>query len=256
VKRRDFIRAAVVWPAAAAQAPSRLVVLCYNIRHGMGMDGRIHLERTAAVIRSASPDVVALQEVDRRTERSGAAIDQAEELGRLTGLKAVFGRAIDYQGGQYGIAVLSRLPVLGSAVHPLPGEEPRALLEVRLKARSQEIVFFSTHLDATRPEDHRKAAGEQIVKIARTRGKTPAILAGDLNTVPERATLPVLTEAWTIAGGPQERPTVPVENPKRQIDWILFRPADRWRTVEVRVLDEKMASDHRPILAVLELNSC
>lgn len=251
MKRRDFIRAALVWPAAA-QAPQRLTVLSYNIRHGMGMDGRIDLERTAAVIRRAAPAIVAVQEVDRRTERSGA-VDQAEELGRLTGLKAVFGRAIDHQGGQYGNAVLSRLPVLGSTVHPLPGEEPRALLEVRLKAQAQEILFFATHLDATRPEDHRKAAGERIVRIAAARGRTPAILAGDLNTVPERATLPVLASAWTIAGGGRERPTVPVENPRRQIDWILFRPAERWRTVEVRVLDEKTASDHRPILAVLEL---
>ena len=250
MKRREFIGAAAA--SLMAPAPSRLVVLCYNIRHGMGMDGRIDLERIAAVIRGASPDVVALQEVDRRTERSGP-VDQAEELGRLTGLKAVFGRSIDYQGGQYGNAVLSRLPVLGSKVHPLPGEEPRGLLEVRLEVGSQEVLFFSTHLDATRPEDHRKAAGEQIVKIAAAHGKTPAILAGDLNTVPERATLPVLATAWTIAGGEQERPTVPVESPKRQIDWILFRPAERWRTVEVRVLDEKMASDHRPILAVLEL---
>ncbi len=255
MKRRQFIRAALVWPAAAAPAPSRLVVLSYNIRHGLGMDGKIDLERTAAVIRSVSPDVVALQEVDRRTERSGAPVDQAEELGRLTGLEAIFGRAIDYQGGQYGIAVLSRLPVLGSKVHPLPGEEPRALLEVRLKSRSEEILFFSTHLDATRPEDHRKAAGERIVKIANARGRAPAVLAGDLNTVPERATLPLLASAWTIAGAGRERPTVPVESPKRQIDWILFRPAERWRTIEVRVLDEKLASDHRPILAILELKA-
>ncbi len=249
MNRRQFICSALV---LAAPAPQRLVVLSYNIRHGMGTDGLIDLERTAAVIRAASPDVVALQEVDRRTERSGA-VDQAGELGRLTGLKAVFGRAIDHQGGQYGNAVLSRLPVLGSTMHSLPGAEPRALLEVRLEAFSQEILFFATHLDATRPEDYRKAAGEQIVKITVARGQTSAILAGDLNTVPERATLPVLASAWTIAGGEQERPTVPVENPKRQIDWILFRPAERWRTVEVRVLDEEMASDHRPILAVLEL---
>ncbi len=239
-----------------AEQPSRIVVLSYNIRHGLGTDGKIDLERTAAVIRSVSPDVVALQEVDRGTERSGG-VDQARELGRLTGLQAVFGRAIDYQGGQYGNAVLSRLPIRGSRVHPLPGQEPRALLEVELGSHSggsdPAFLLFATHLDATRPETHRIEAARRILAATISRPLTPALLAGDLNTVPERETMKILLEAWRVSGGEIERPTVPVETPKRQIDYVLFRPEDRWKTVEVRVLDEKTASDHRPILAVLEL---
>ena len=45
-------------------------VLTYNIHHGEGMDGKIDLERIAAVIKRLEPDVVALQEVDVKTTRS------------------------------------------------------------------------------------------------------------------------------------------------------------------------------------------
>jgi endonuclease/exonuclease/phosphatase family metal-dependent hydrolase len=46
---------------------------------------------------------------------------------------------------------------------------------------------------------------------------------------------------------------VPVRTPLRQIDYVLFRPATAWKVIDVRVLDEAVASDHRPLLAVLEL---
>jgi endonuclease/exonuclease/phosphatase family metal-dependent hydrolase len=50
----------------------------------------------------------------------------------------------------------------------------------------------------------------------------------------------------------QPLPTIPVEKPARQIDYVLVRPANRWKVVETRVLDETVASDHRALLVVLE----
>ncbi len=97
-------------PFAHADEPTRLRVLSYNIHHGAGIDGRLDLERIARVIQSARPDVVALQEVDRGVARSKR-IDEPAELARLTGLRAIFERNITYQGGDYGNAVLTGLPV-------------------------------------------------------------------------------------------------------------------------------------------------
>jgi endonuclease/exonuclease/phosphatase family metal-dependent hydrolase len=68
-------------------------VLSYNIHHGAGTDGELDLPRIANVIRRLKPDLVALQEVDKKTQRSRG-VDQAAELGRLTGMHAVFGKAI------------------------------------------------------------------------------------------------------------------------------------------------------------------
>src|SRR5215510_13900586 len=83
-----------------AQLPSEIRVLTYNIHHGEGTDGKVDLPRIANVIKSVSPDIIALQEVDQGTARAGG-IDQPAELARLTGMEVVFGRNIDYQGGGF-----------------------------------------------------------------------------------------------------------------------------------------------------------
>jgi endonuclease/exonuclease/phosphatase family metal-dependent hydrolase len=230
----------LAWAAFAAQ----IRVLSYNIRHGQGMDGKVEVARIAAVIRSVQPDLAALQEVDRNVGRSGR-VDQAAELGRLTGLEALFGRTIDLDGGEYGNAVLTALPVKRWTNHPLPGAEPRGVIE----ADCGDFVFFATHLDVGRDEAARLASVQEINRRARP----PALLAGDLNSGPGSAPLKALAAEWSVAGEALELPTLPAPKPVRQIDFVLFRPADRWRVIEVRVLDEPVASDHRPILAVLEL---
>jgi endonuclease/exonuclease/phosphatase family metal-dependent hydrolase len=250
--------------ASETAAPQRVVALSYNIHHGEGMDGKIDLERLAAVIRSVSPDVVALQEVDRKTKRSGG-VDQAEELARLTGMRMVYGRTMDYQGGEYGNAVLTRLPVKASANHALPftkGREPRAVLKVELAATptsaeqaSSLFSFLATHFDFSKDSTDRSSATSEIGRLAGAEPNRPALLAGDLNSTPGSPTLKALGALWKVAGEGRELFTTPVARPRNQIDFILYRPADRWRVVEVRVLDEAIASDHRPILAVLELLS-
>lgn len=243
--------------AAKAQP---LTILSYNIHHAEGMDGKIDLQRIAAVIQSVSPDVVALQEVDRGAKRSGG-IDQAKELGRLTGLEMVFGRAIDFEGGQYGNAVLSRLPIKSVTSHPLPyteGREPRVVLEVELVVPESgggqsSFVLFATHLDQTREPTDRLASAKAIARLVAENPATPTLLAGDLNAASGSPTITALGEHWQFPGAGQTWPTIPVANPTRQIDFVLFRPADRWRVIEVRVLEEPVASDHLPMLVRLEL---
>ena len=93
-----------------AELPAELRVLTYNIHHGEGVDGKFDLRRIAEVIKSASPDLLALQEVDQGTARASG-VDQPAELARLTGMEVVFGRNIEFEGGGYGTALLSRLPV-------------------------------------------------------------------------------------------------------------------------------------------------
>lgn len=84
-----------------------ITVLSYNIHIGIGTDEKSALERTAAVIRSVTPDLVSLQEVDRMALRTGG-VDQAAELAKMTGLRMAFGKAldqpgIDAKGGEYGV---------------------------------------------------------------------------------------------------------------------------------------------------------
>ncbi|MEX2172242.1 MAG: endonuclease/exonuclease/phosphatase family protein [Pirellulales bacterium] len=243
---------------ASAREPHRLRVLSYNIHHGEGVDGKLDLDRIAAVIREAEPDVVALQEVDRRARRTGS-VDQPAELGRLTGMRAIFERNIPLEGGEYGNAVLTRLPVISHKNHPLPSHydgEQRGVLavELELAENGPRCVFLATHLDY-RPDDaERRASAAMINKLVATQAEMPALLTGDLNARPDTPVLKDFSAEWTRANK-ELLPTFPSRQPVRQIDYVLYRPANRWRVIETRVIDESLASDHRPLLAVLELIS-
>lgn len=234
---------------------NKLRVLTYNIHHGEGVDGKLDLARIAAVIRSVEPDIVALQEVDQNTERTGK-IDQPAELSRLTGMDVVFGDNIKLQGGSYGNAVLSKFPIKRHENHPLPPfdkGERRGLLEVEIELpHERTLLFFATHLDHQRSPKDRNAAAEIIARRSANLKAQPALLAGDLNDGPSSTTLAMLGAAGWTRSNKEPIGTVPVKSPLRQIDFILFRPENVWRRIETRVLEEAVASDHRAVLAVIE----
>jgi endonuclease/exonuclease/phosphatase family metal-dependent hydrolase len=119
-----------------AAIPNTLRVLTYNIHHGEGMDGRFDLPRVADVVKNAQADLVALQEVDEGTQRASG-VNEVTELARLTDMHAAFGKAMDFSGGAYGVAILSRWPLRGTRNDPLPSfddREPRTALTVDVQA--------------------------------------------------------------------------------------------------------------------------
>lgn len=245
----------VVFAAADPPQPLRLRVLTYNIHHAEGIDGQLDLERIARVIESVDPDLVALQEVDCRVERTGS-VDQPAELARLTGMEVAFGGNIALQGGDYGNAVLSCLPIRRHQNHKLPcfdnGEQRGVLeLEIELPGEAKPLLLLATHLDHRPDHRERIASAEAISKLIADRPDQAAILAGDLNATPDSPPLEVILKDWHNASR-EVQPTIPVRKPSRQIDYVLVRPASRWRVVETKVLDEAVASDHRALLAVVE----
>jgi len=172
-------------------------------------------------------------------------------------MHVVFGKAMDYSGGQYGDAVLSRWPVLHSKVHQLghePRSEPRAALAVGVRplANGPAFLFVGTHLDHVKDSKLRLRQARKLNELFVNDSGGPVILAGDLNDTPQSQPIKTLTEYWLPAVGDTPGATWPSKDPTRKIDYILLRPPGRWRVVEVRVIDEKIASDHCPLLAVLE----
>lgn len=239
----------------------RLRVLCYNIHYGQGMDGAYDIARLAAVIKAAEPDLVALQEVDVGVRRSGG-VHQVSELGRLTGLTARFGPTQHYEGGLFGNAILTRLPILDEVIQPLPYSEPtaerqtypRGALALTLQAPDgRPLRFISTHFQHNVPED-RVAEARAINALFAAPGDTlRTLLAGDFNAQPEEEPMAILEQAWAHAMDAARAPTAPSVNPRTRIDYILHRPAAAFRVISSEVLGEAMASDHRPVLAVIEL---
>ncbi len=252
-----LIVAAVVAPCDAVRAaePVRLRILTYNIHHGAGTDGRVDLERIARVIKSSEADIVALQEVDRLTARTGN-VDQPAELGRLTGLHVAFGGNIRVAGGDYGNAVLSRLPIKRHENRRLPlfdDGEQRGVLEVEVELPGQQpLLLLATHLDHRAADRERLASAEVLSELAAAAGERPLLLAGDLNATPDSAVLRRLKRQWKMPDDASLL-TSPAGHPRRQIDYILVHPQPRWRIDGVRVLPEAVASDHRPLLATMVL---
>jgi endonuclease/exonuclease/phosphatase family metal-dependent hydrolase len=235
-----------------ARIPDTLRILAYNTHHGEGMDGALDLVRIGEFIEATRPDLVALQEIDRFVERTGW-IDQAFEYGSLTGMDPLFGEFMAFQGGHYGMALLSRFPIMESTNILLPpGPEPRSALaaRVRLPGSGREVVFVGIHFYRT--EEERLAQARSLM-YALEGEEGLVILAGDFNSQPGSAVMDLLGSQWDVLqkrGGPH---TFPANNPDREIDFVLVRPRTGFRILEHRVMDERVASDHRPVFLVLEV---
>jgi len=239
-----LVAAAAMCLIGATSSRPTLRVLTYNIHHGEGRDGLFDYARLGRIISGVSPDVVALQEVDKDTVRADRA-DQAEVLGELTQMDPFFGRAMYYQEGEYGGAVLSRYPLENMRVHSLPyrtGSEPRVAVEVTVSPDNglPKFIFVSTHL----------CNANEVVRIDQTTrlqqlfgdAKLPVVMAGDFNSRAHQPPMQLLfTKGWLNA----------TQNVSR-IDYILTRRIDPWKVIEDKALDEPVASDHLPLLSVLE----
>lgn len=154
-----------------------LRIMSYNIRNGRGMDDVTDFRRTAAVINKVCPDVVAVQEIDSVTGRSGGK-DVLREIAGLTLMHHMYAPAIDYDGGKYGIGMLSKEKPLGYRYLPLPGrEEARALLVVEF----EKYIYCCTHLSLT--EEDRMLSLPVIRQVAASANK-PFFIAGDMNAHP------------------------------------------------------------------------
>jgi endonuclease/exonuclease/phosphatase family metal-dependent hydrolase len=240
-----------VLPTACQSAPS-LRLLAYNIHHGAGVDGRLDLDRIARVIRESRADVVTLQEVDLNTRRT-LGVDQARALGERLGMQHRFGQFMPYQGGFYGMAILSHLPILSHTNHALPpGPEPRTTLTARIQLPDggPQLLVASIHFYRTEAERLAQARAT-VAALAGEPG--PVVLAGDFNSRPGDPVMVMLAETFTEVPKAAPSHTFPSPAPDHEIDYFLVRPAARFVGSTARVLDERVASDHRPILLELRL---
>jgi endonuclease/exonuclease/phosphatase family metal-dependent hydrolase len=240
-------------------------VLVYNIHAGKDAPGVDNLERLSELIRSTNADIVLLQEVDNGTKRSGN-VNQPALLAERTGLHAAFGSALDYDGGKYGIAILSRWPILVDTLIHLPvdppqeraggSHEPRGALRVIVKSPYGRLAVINTHLDATAVDRWRRQEADSIVSVvAQTLTTERLVIAGgDFNSTPESAVQVAvrgggLRDSWMECNGGQGF-TFPDDTPVKRIDY-LFLTGDI-RCTSAHVINTRV-SDHRPLLVQLSL---
>ena len=216
-------------------------MMTYNIRHGAGMDDVVDLDRQAAVIQNALPDVVGLQEVDSVVKRSGY-IPEAAILGNKVGMHATFGPAIPLTGGKYGVAILSKEVPLSVRNIPLPGEEKRTLLVCEF----ERYVFATTHLDLN---DSCRTASLPIILEEVARWDKPFFICGDWNAEPSSTLIKTIKKSFNILNNlisNSANYTFPANNPKSIIDYIAS--SNRVVSRKPKVINEPNASDHRPVV--------
>jgi endonuclease/exonuclease/phosphatase family metal-dependent hydrolase len=243
---------------------SSIRVLVYNIHAGKDAAGADNLADVAALIRTTGADVVLLQEVDRRTKRSGVT-DQLQSLIDATGYQGVFGKSLDYDGGEYGVAALSRHGFTFDFTSPLQvtpvqtraggSHEPRVVQTAAAMTRRGRLQAFNTHLDASATAEYRIQEVTQLLLPVRVRmsAATPVVVGGDFNAEPGSAPIKAmldagLRDAWTECGQ-GDGFTYPTAAPVKRIDYLFL--SQGLRCSSAQVLDST-ASDHRPLLVTLE----
>jgi len=229
-----------------------LTVITYNIHHGRGIDGEINIERIANVINKSKADIVALQEVDIHTARSGN-IDIVQALSNKTGLKHTsFGLNLEFEGGTYGNAILSRYPIENNQNHHfknISGEQ-RGVLTAVIDINNEDILFVNTHLDHTDSDESERVLYAEKIRdeIIPHYNQNTIILAGDLNDVPGSTTYHIinncLQDAWARVGT-GDGFTIPVQNAARRIDYIFY--SGNIKPVYAETIQTE-ASDHLPVV--------
>ena len=249
----------VVMPGNSLSPATSLRVMSYNIHHcnPPSEPGEIDVEAVVQTIREADPDLLALQEVDVNTDRSGN-MDQARTIAEALEMKYYFGKAIDFDGGAYGVAILSKYPIRDEVTYALPtqdgsGGEPRVLATVRVKLpKRRNVIFASTHLNAQSENDSRKLQMRRIAEVA-LQEDLPMVIAGDFNAEPGSEIINIM-DSFLQRSCNECASTIPVNKPERAIDFIAFRPGLDFEVVSHVVIQETYASDHLPVLSVLRYN--
>ena len=231
----------------AKEETVNLIILSYNVRNCVGLDKNTDYNRIAEVMKRAGAAAIAIQELDSATARSKG-IDVLGALAGRTKMYPTYGASIDFQGGKYGVGILTREKPISSQRFPLPGsEERRSLLIDELKR----FVICCTHLSLTAAD---RLSSVEIINNALQNYKKPVILAGDLNAEPESEVMKELGKAWRVVSNPLDL-TFPADKPNRCIDFILVRNEENNRisVLESKVEPESVASDHRPVWVRLGL---
>lgn len=240
-------------------ASTVLTVMTYNVHHcnPPSKPGLIDIDAIVNTIKGNNPDIVALQEIDVNTKRSGN-MNEAKLLAKKLGLTYVFAKAIDYDGGEYGIAILSKFSLADFQLFHLPADsmtkgEPRILATVTIKMPSgQTFRFGNTHLDAQKGSVNREMQINEILRIARKEA-LPFVIAGDFNAIPGSKIIDELDKYFNRTCK-QCEPTIPAVNPVETIDFIAYANSKQFEVVSHKVLQDSYSSDHLPVLAVLKLN--
>jgi len=235
-----------------ASAQTKLKIFNYNVRMS-GQMVNYSAKPFAELIKQQNPDFVMLQEVDFNTTRNGNK-DFLTELAAELGMFPAFGKAIDYQNGEYGVGILSKYPIEKISNNQLTSsrsdlKEKRTVLYIDVNVDGQKLRIASTHLDHSTAEVRLDMVNQMNSYVSS--GGIPVILAGDFNAYPTEQTITGGMSSWQKIC--DNLPTISASNPTSKIDYIFARPLNGWTVVSYKRIIRTDLSDHVALVAEVEL---
>lgn len=242
---------------AADRSPRSLRVVSYNILAGdRGLAG------IEAMLKTADADVIALQEVDDETKRSGR-VDQAAVLGKKLSMHHAFAAHFPYQGGHFGVALLSKYPIARAERRAVNGSR-QALLDATVRTPSGDVRVLVVHYTVTFPfRDEKETAATNAARLAEAtataalakQSNGPVLVLGDMNDDSGSPTYvqfsPFLQDACDVKGNGLAK-TWNAAFPITRIDYV-------WASRDFSVTScgtlPGTASDHLPVVADLRLDA-
>ncbi|WP_105104206.1 endonuclease/exonuclease/phosphatase family protein [Microbulbifer pacificus] len=255
-------------PKEQATVTKTLRVMTYNVHICKGTDGKLSPERIARVIARYAPDVVALQEVDVRRQRTGG-IDQAHQISRLLAMDCHFQPAMHLEDERYGDAIMSCYPVRLIKKDILPGPptnsrlpgfaEPRGALWIEVDFHGTKVQVFNTHLGLSKAERLRQIdalTGKEWMGSEQC--PRPRILVGDFNALPGSQEIKrmsaFLDDTQLKLKGHKPKGTFFSRLPKARIDYVFVDPELEVHGIHVpRSELTRQASDHLPLIVDLKV---
>lgn len=225
-------------------------VVSWNVHSAVDAQGQVVPDEIARTIAAQRPDVVVLQEVSRGWPVGGS-LDLAAWLSARLGMPFVWGPAAD---GQFGNVVMSRAPILESAVMALPfgsGPQHRSSVSVVIDAGDATVTVIGTHLETGPGTDTRARQIEVVLGAAP--GDARTIVAGDMNMQPADEDTSLFfdagfrsaqDEAGRGASSTARDPMFPGDRP----DWILGSPDLTFSNFAIVASN---ASDHRLLVVTV-----
>lgn len=245
-----FLFASLLLGMVSCDNSTQVRVMSYNVRNCNGLDGKIDYQRVADIITNADVEAAAIQELDSMSARYPNQ-DVLKNLADLTGMHPTFAASIDYQGGKYGIGMLTKEKPLSHRRVALPcRSEPRSLLIVEM----EDYYYCCTHL-SLHEADRVTSIGiiaEELSKLDK-----PVLIAGDFNATPDSKPMQLMNESFDVFKKTEGNScTIPANNPDAEIDYICLYK-DKGATAEINehvVLNAPVESDHLPIVADIKIH--
>ncbi|ENG4183333.1 endonuclease/exonuclease/phosphatase family protein [Providencia rettgeri] len=216
-------------------------------------------------------DVIVLTEIDNKTARSKH-VNQLEEIAKANKMHFAFGKALDFDGGEYGVGILSKYKIEKSKVINLPSgdAEQRVVLlsQITKPGFDAPIIIMGTHLDWQKDPTVRIGQVRHILDASI--GDTDTgfdniaasikILAGDFNSTANEQPIQEIRYMWQpVEKKGTDYRSWPAVNPAIDIDHIFTFKGQVWNVNEMQIPTDSeefqwsSVSDHLPVIAELEL---